>query len=207
MTQYEPGTYHPGPHSEWNCQLLQSTPAAKGKSGKIIKLDDLYNLPEGVVQKFQSGKSVLKISGAKVTSGASIKVPRGAAATIKETKVPPRNGHRDNIFAAGASNLQAPSVDKKVLVVRVKTATSSTTSSVDELSNNVFFDEHNLSTQFDACSYGKLTFSPLRQLNPGDPPLNAIGVYEVEVTKDTSHEGLRVRQGKPCFDLSICRAF
>ena len=35
--------------------------------------------------------------------------------------------------------------------------------------------------------------SPLRELNPdaGDPPLNAVGVYEVEVGSDTNHETLR----------------
>lgn len=192
MTQYEPGTFHPGPHSEWNCQLLQSTPAAEGNSGKIINLEDIYNLPEGTVQKFQSGASVLKIPGAQVTSE-SIKIPRGAAATIKETKAPIRSEISDNIFAAGESSIQAATIVKKVLVVRVKTPSSTTTPTADELSDAVFGtgsrgDLHNLSTQFDACSYGKLTFSPLRQLNPGDAPLNAVGVYEVEVSSDTNHE-------------------
>jgi len=50
----------------------------------------------------------------------------------------------------------------------------------------------NLKTQYDACSYGKLTFEPLLEMNPGDPPLDADGVYEVEIGNDIqNHEELR----------------
>ena len=114
VTQYEPGSYHPGPHSEWNCQLLQSTPAARGRSGKIIKLEDIYNLPEGTVQKFKSGGSVLKISGAQVSSD-RIKIPQGAAATIKETDALSDNGLPNNIFAMGASSAEAAMLIRKFL--------------------------------------------------------------------------------------------
>lgn len=180
LTQYEQSSFHPGPHSEWNCQLLSSTPAAMGKRGKIIKLNDIYNLPEGTVQKFKSGATVLTISGATVTS-AGIQISQGAQASILPTGIEARR-------------LQTDTVDKKVLVVRVKTWAATTTPSVRELSDSVFGssgDPVNLSTQYDKCSYGKMTFSPTR-LNDGDPTLRASGVYEVEIaTSSRDHEVLR----------------
>ena len=87
LTQYErggSGSYLP--HSEWNCQLLRNTPAAMGMSGRIVKLEDIYNLPEGTVQQFQSGSSVLKIPAAHVTSEEIITIPQGSAATIEANK-------------------------------------------------------------------------------------------------------------------------
>lgn len=199
VTQYDHDSYHPGPHTEWNCQLLSNTPAAKGKRGKIIKLDKLYNLPTGTVQKFKSGASVLTVSGATVNS-AGIHIPRGAAASVKESdereKLPTKIVRGDDGFlTSGKRKLQTGNVDKKVLVVRVKTLTSATTASADTISDEVFGtdgDPFNLSSQYEACSYGKLTMSPLKTLNPGDPALHADGVYEVEVTTSTTdHELLR----------------
>jgi hypothetical protein len=69
VTQYEQGgSGNYLPDSEWNCQLLQSTPAAMGMSGRIVKLEDIYNLPKGTVHQFQSGISVLKIPQVKKPS-------------------------------------------------------------------------------------------------------------------------------------------
>jgi hypothetical protein len=196
VTQYEQGSFHPGPHTEWNCQLLSSSAAAGGKRGKIIKLDKLYNLPDGTVQQFQSGSSVLTIPGAKVSS-AGIQIPMGAAATIDdstESKLPTKLVQAHTLFSHGGRKLQTSTVDKKVLVVRVKTQVATTTASVNELSDSVFGtygDPVNLSTQYDQCSYGKMTFSPTT-LNSGDPSLPAPGVYEVEIaTSSTDHEVLR----------------
>lgn len=181
VTQFDHESYHPGPHAEWNCQLLSSTPAAMGKSGKIIKLNHLYNLPEGTIQKFESGSSVLSISGAQVTA-AGIEIPKGAGATVLKTKIDTRR-------------LQTSGVKKKVLVIRVKTQAGTTTASADTISDKIFGtsgDPVNLSSQYDDCSYGKLTFSSLNRLNFGDPALDAPGVYEVEVATSTrNHEQLR----------------
>ena len=219
LTQYEPGTFHPGPNSEWVCQLLKDDPAANGKSGKILKLEDIYNLPEGIVQQFESAESLLTITGA-VVAGNSIKVPKGAAAKIekksKRTKgskggdndakgsqadtFDTAGGSRsiDNIFDIVGRRLQTDNVNKKVLVIRVKATggmTGETTSSAAEISNEVFGtagDPFNMVSQYAACSYNKLTFSPLMALNPGDPSLDAVGVYQVEVTApSTNHETLR----------------
>lgn len=199
MTQYEPGAFNPGPHTEWNCQLLKRTPAAKGKSGKIIKLVDIYNLPEGTLQQFESGASILKISGANVAS-AAVSVRKGAAATItsfRRNGPPTKISDNDNLFSAGERGLQTVNVNKKVLVVRVKTQSATTTATAAQLSDEVFGagpngDPFNLVTQYNACSYGKLTVSPLRKLNEGDPALDAPGVYEVDISSSiTNHEELR----------------
>ncbi len=159
-----------------------------GKSGKIVRLEDLYNLPEGTIQRFQSGKSVLTIPGATVTSEESIKIPQGAADTIEATKTDTGGDG----FHIGAAN-----VKKKLLVIRVKTRTSSTSATAAQLSDAIFGTgggKHNLASQYNACSFGKLTMSPLMSLNPrkGDPPLDAVGVYEVQVNTDSNPaEGLR----------------
>lgn len=181
MTQYEHDTFHPGPHSEWNCQLLSNSTAANGKRGKIVKINDLYNLPQDIVQNLESGGSVLSIAGATVTS-AGINVPVGAAASILPTEIE-------------TSPIGSGNVNKKVLVVRVKTSVDRTTATPSQLSDSVFGtsgDPVNLSSQYAACTHGKLTFSPLQKLNTGDPSLDAPGVYEVEVsTSSRDHEFIR----------------
>lgn len=170
------------PDSEWNCQLLQSTPAAMGMSGRIVKLEDIYNLPKGTVHQFQSGISVLKIPAAHITGEESIKIPQGSAATIEANEA----DANDDV------TIEPANVEKKLLVVRVKTEVSSTTSSAQRLSDSVFgtySDRHNLASQFSACSFGKLTMSPLQSLNRGDPSLPAVGVYKVTIdTRSTDHE-------------------
>jgi hypothetical protein len=183
VTQYEQGgSGNYLPDSEWNCQLLQSTPAAIGMSGRIVKLEDIYNLPKGTVHQFQNGITVLKISAAHITGEESIKIPQGSAATIEANEA----DANDDVA------IEPANVEKKVLVVRVKTEVSSTTSSSQRLSDSVFGiygDRHNLASQFSACSFGKLTMSPLRGLNRGDPSLPAVGVYQVSInTRSTDHE-------------------
>lgn len=125
VTQYEQGgSGNYLPDSEWNCQLLQSTPAAIGMSGRIVKLEDIYNLPKGTVHQFQSGITVLKISAAHITGEESIKIPQGSAATIEANEA----DANDDVA------IEPANVEKKVLVVRVKTEVSSTTSSSQRLS-------------------------------------------------------------------------
>lgn len=190
LTEHEPGTFHPGPDSQWDCQLLPWTPAAMGKSGKIVKLDDIYNLPEDTIQQFKSGGSVLTIPGATVES-AGIKFPLGAQAKVVELNV--TDG--DTLLSPGGGTFHPAAGNKKVLAIRVKTRSASTTASAAQLSDSVFGtsgDPMNLVSQYDACSYGKLTFSPLTSLNSGDPSLDAPGVYEVELdTSSMDHEYLR----------------
>jgi len=214
VTEYGEGTS--GPEYEWQCQLLQNTTAAEGKRGKILAFEDLENLEPGTVDQFESGWSLLTLLGVTTTSK-GIKIPKGAKATLVSTKGSKGSKGRkgevnkrsvgdnffdftegdaqteDNIFHFGGRRLQT--VARKVLVIRVKMPSSATTATVDQLSDSVFGtfgDQVNLKSQYDACSFGKLTFEPLLALNPGDPLLDADGVYEVEIGSDIqNHVDLR----------------
>lgn len=158
----------------------------------------MNNLPPGTVRKFKSGASVLSIPGATVNA-AGIHIPVAAAASVVDydakQELPTKIGHGDNFFASGSRKLEFGNIDKKVLVVRVKTWAGQTTATPNQLSDSVFGtdgDPVNLSSQYNACTHGKLTFSPIQSLNTGDPSLDAPGVYEVEVaTSTTNHETLR----------------
>lgn len=183
VTEYEPGTS--GPKYEWNCQLLKRSPASNGRSGKILKIQDLGRLPKGIVEQFESARSLLIIPGGTV-GAKNVQIPVGA--DIRVEQLPNADDSR---------RLATGNVNKKVLVVRVNAgpADATTTASAAGLSDSVFGtsgDPVNLASQYEACSYGKLTFSPLTSLNEGDPALDAVGVYEVNVTTSTmDHAQLR----------------
>lgn len=164
---------------EWECETMTNN----GRGiGKLLKFENLSNIPEHIMEQFDSGRTILTIPGATVVGN--------------NLRVPPANGLRDvtirkmNHRGSGGRKL-LQSGDKTVLVVRVKTngaLTSEPTSNAPRLGDSVFGtlgDPVNLRSQYEACSYGTITFSPTTSLSVSMP---APGVYEIEVTvADTSH--------------------
>jgi len=178
-TQYARGAANPGRpdfDQEWACQLLRRTEAADGKSGRIIKLENLENLPNEVsVDRLESGVDKLFIPSALVQKD-RVMIPEGAAVEVE--KLPTENGNR-RLLKSGI---------KKVLVVRVKDVGgvmgTETTPSAYDLSNEIFGtygDSMTMTSQFDDCSFGQFQLSPVKLWDPADPPLADVGVYQVDV--------------------------
>lgn len=191
ISEFEDGTSE----YEWNCQLLRRTPAAAGMSGMIRTIEGLENIPEAIFQKFQSAKTLVAIEGAIVTPKA-ILVPPGAIVRLE--KIP------DRVFDS-RRRLQTIG-NKKVIAIRVTSGKGKknpkTTATAAEMSEEIFGtggnDAVNLVSQFKACSFDQLNFSPLQALvGPNDPILPAAGtpgagVYEVTVDWGTGdHVALR----------------
>lgn len=143
-------------------------------NGEIFKLAQLDNLPEGVMMAFESGRSTLTIPGATV-EGNEIKIPPGAPGKVAKIERMDPDGGTRKLVQVG---------NKKVLVVRIKTTgglSSETTATAAQLGNSVFGtlgDTVTLASQYAACSYNTLTFSPL---TTSSVTLSAPGVYDIEV--------------------------
>ena len=216
LTEYEPGTFHPGPNSEWQCETTDD--------GRILELEDLYNLPEGVVPAFKSADTLLTIPGATTTSK-GIKMPKGAKASIKSTKASKgtktskgarvqnieSSGLQDNFFSTtsgtqdednffnfgGRRLAQTVDVTRTVLVVRVIASDGSSTATPAQLSDSVFGtdgDPVNLKSQYDACSYGKLNFIPAPDRTATGGGVDIVnGATEVSIATSVSQGDIVMR--------------
>lgn len=184
MIEYDPATPNPGgPESEWDCETLDEE--NKSSAGQILKLVDLENLPDGLLDKLESGKDILTIQDAVIT-GTNIRIPPGKSVVV--TKRPDK---QDN---GGRRLAETVDVTKTVLVVKVNAADGSSTDEPADLSNFVFGTEGvNLKTQFDACSFGKLTFDPAldRSSVVGPNILNGATEVNVNVPIADGHEFMR----------------
>lgn len=175
---YEKGAVNPGPPSEWECQLLEA-------NGHILKLEGLEDLdkPE-IVEDFISGVSRITIPGGAFDE-TSIYIPPNAEIVVDNSEAGNLDTNAtpsDNIFLDHMRRLLQG--NKKVIVIRIVDSRNiGPSSSVSQISDSVFGpnDPHNLVTRYNDCSFGKLKFEPLRQLNQGDPRLDALGAYEVKV--------------------------
>ena len=161
-----------GPDKVWECKTKETN----GKS-KILTLEDLENLPDEIKQQFESAGTTLTIPGAKVT-GNGIKIPKNVKAKIEKIK------KKDNrkLLQSG---------EKKVLVVRVTTTgLGAPSSTAARLGDSVFGtdgDLVNLRSQYNACSYGQLIFSPL---DPTNPNWSAPGVYDIQVSTSSTADAV-----------------
>ena len=75
--------------------------------------------------------------------------------------------------------------DKKVVAIRVVAPDASTTSSLSEMSDEIFgtgADAINLSSQYTACSHGKLNFLPFEGTANSGATVTG-GVYEVSISQ------------------------
>jgi len=184
--EYEPGTTNRGPEFEWECELLQRTPAAGGKSGQVLKLADQEYLPPGLLRQVKSGEDLLTIPEAIVT-GDSIRIPPGQDIKLEKN---PNKGDKDKTIDAGRRLLAETDI-RTVLVVKVIIFDQACSSTAEELSDSVFGtdgDKVNLASQYDACSFGKLNFvpTPNRTAIVGNAADIVNGATEVDLSADTS---------------------
>lgn len=170
LTEYE-GAH--GSEESWDCEL---------SDGSILTLDGLDELdsPE-IVGQFESGVSEITIPKG-VVSETSITIPPTSRIQVDSIQSNMNGTTTENIFQDQTRRL----VDgaRKVLAIRVTDSSGKSTSfNAQSLSDKLFFDSPNFCTQFDRCSYGKLTFEPTTSLLEDDPDLAAPGVYEITIPK------------------------
>ena len=194
--QYAEGTT--GPDRVWECETT-TTNGKKNEKSEILEMDNLDKLPDDIMAQFESAETLLTIPGAKI-AGTKLMIPN----EVKDAKIE----KMDTTGGGNRGRQLLQSGDKKVLVVRVKTTGSlqaEPTSTVKELGDSVFGtlgDAVNLKSQYDDCSYGNLTFSPLNETVY--PSLSAPGVYEIEVAVSGTSNGVvrnAVTASLPSFDF------
>ena len=152
-----------------------------GDESKQIVIEGYENVNEFMeLNSAVSGDSVLVMTNPEIqTDRVVVKVDDviGIEALDFDDSVdrkPPKKNSRK--LAAKAGNLTA-------LVIRVSTLDTTPTDSAQEISDDVFGDDWCLKTQYERCSYGKLT---IMEYVPGDSsgynvPTAAAGVVEVSV--------------------------
>lgn len=188
---YEKDAVDPGAPWQWECQLLQ--PFANRGNGNILELvglDDLDN--PNVVEEFLSGVTRISIPGG-VIKDSSIIIPKGTKIIIdtndRSPNITSNAATAENFFQDHRRRLAEGT--KRLIVIRVVDRNGvKTPSSLAQLSDSVFGtsgDPHNLASQYDACSYGKLRFEPVRELGRGDPRINVAGAYEVKISLSVSN--------------------
>lgn len=153
----------------------------------IVEISDIAKVPKDIIDEFESAETLLIVPGGGISAEGGLQIPKGASLRVEKiTSTRAKDSLR---------KIQVTRESRKVLAIRVKAGPDyMSEANATELSDSVFGtygDPVNLVSQFDACSFGKLTFSPVTMLNPGDPDLDAIGVYEVQVGNITDNNLLR----------------
>lgn len=175
--EHGPDVEHSDPYNtqDWGCIL-------KGTDSKV-RFVEIVNHSAGspIFAEAVSGKSVLVASEAIVdTIEPKMYIPRHASVELQEE---PRNGLNEE-RRVDEDNEPVDRV-MNALVVRVSAKDSSPPQNVKKLQNDVFLDEHCLSSQFEACSYGKL------KINPYEAPGVDGGVIEVALDYNLADNDLR----------------
>lgn len=185
VKEYEDGSSD----SEWHCQILERSTASNGIRGNIVPIADIGKIPKTLINQFESARTLLIVPGGTIGASGGLEVPNSNLIRVEKI---PDDGSR-------ARRLEGDNVNIRVIVIRVTAGTDpvySTTANATKISDRVFGtdgDEVNLVSQYEQCSFGKLTVSPVTALNDGDPTLSAPGVYEVQVssTDNTNNSILR----------------
>ncbi|KAL3910735.1 MAG: hypothetical protein SGILL_007576, partial [Bacillariaceae sp.] len=171
----EEGSDVPPPSEEsWSCELSREDRAMYG-----VRMVGINGVTKEWIDSHQpeSGTSVLIAREASIDSENGIlAVSDGAQVDI--VVQPEGNARRERKLAASTGNL-------KVLVVRVIASGTSPTTNKAQLIDDVFTDDANLQTQYEACSHGDLTIDPYVGSTDG-PTLTAAdsGVVDVSINAD-----------------------
>jgi len=178
---------------EVRCELLVDD-IAKADGHYIVPI---IGLESGILDSIESGVSTLVADGAVFLDGA-LHIPQGAMiefGSIDEYIDESNEADlaRWRMLRSRQKNRRLGITgEKKVLVVRADASDASTTANEQELSNNIFGtngDEVTLKSQYEACSYGKLTLKPYDgtsgvisvELEGGVTGLNKFSVEEAMV--------------------------
>jgi hypothetical protein len=159
--------------SSWACEM-------KGQDGAgFLKIK---NTPPGWEEKLKNRSGEFTLLADSLLDGDELVLPENANVNAI---LAPRGAGNNN---GNGRRLARVVGDKSVLVVRVIAQDFSTSSSVSDLSDNVFGtngDPVNLKSQYEDCSYNKLRF------NPTQDPRTTNGVYEVTISSFISRGNRR----------------
>jgi hypothetical protein len=153
VVDYENGS----DESFWDCELDEVDGAS------IVKIDGIDVRHFG--QKLVSGVTTLYAPGIRVAND--------------RAQVPP---NANPVFGRRSDGRRLATVtgDKSVLVLRIKAADATTSSSVNALGNEVFGTTGSLKSQYELCSNDQLRFVPAENTPVVSTVTN--GVYQVEIT-------------------------
>ena len=165
---------------------------------KKIKSGEAITIPKGVTLEAKSGKAQ--------TNGAKIKPSKEDKKSKKKEKEDKESKKKKNLFdrnLEGRTEEQQRNIDqlhrhlysttlgdKTVVAVRVETTDAIYSNSEDVLRREVFGiggDSFNLSSGYDQCSYGSLTFNPLASQSGANGVSIENGVVTISV--DVAAEG------------------
>ena len=182
---------HPDSHSEserhvWACKLQGDD--VKNAHARLVELDKAAKAALDKDPNIRSGHTTLMIDGAEITEDKTLKFPKGISITQhlgkKDAITSATNSRRRHHHRRGLNEVTTPDDGPhKVLAIRVEAKDSSTTASKNRLGDDIFGlgdDQINLSSRFDACSYGQLQFEPYNGATTGGPTITD-GVYELSM--------------------------
>ena len=151
----------------WSCKVFgEDAQSAGGESGKHSAYVEIQNfhIPHDTKHNILSGVTTL------MAGSDAIIHEDGKMILVDDAKL--EFGEAETSRRKSRYLVDTVDVTKTVLVVRVKASQESTTSSVNDLRNNVFGgggDIYNLKSQMEGCSYGRVKI---------EKPVDALGVID-----------------------------
>ena len=179
---YEEGYIPTETPRRWQCML--SKVDALASHILIVDLDGIDDDELDLDDNVLSGVTSLFVEGSQIIpSENKIIIPKNSKRTLEVAQEAATRQRK-------LSN--TPSVNS-VVAVRVIANDTSTTSSMEELRDNIFYDEVNLRTQYDACSYGHTKMEPFNGTTSTGYDVDR-GVVEVTIADNVSGKSLRTIQ-------------
>ena len=171
--------------------------------GRILDIEDADDADEEVKKRgrgwfkkhgYESGTTEIALTGR--VEGGKLKLKKLPQAEGKEGKNGKNGKNGNGNGLAKGKNKRSLEEDRRrlvtgektVLALRVVAPDSSTTSIESTISDEIFGtsgDNINLSTQYDACSYGKLTFVPFNGITSTGVSITD-GVATVDITQNVN---------------------
>ena len=158
----------------WQCMLSKQD--AMRSQAWIVDLDGINDDELDLDDNVESGKTSLFVKGSAIVPLENkIIIPTNRKRVLKQNDEATQNDR---------SLFSTPKVNS-VLAIRVIAADASTTSSMEEMRNNIFYDKVNLRRQYDACSYGYTQMEPFNGKTVTGYDVDR-GVVEVTVDNNIS---------------------
>ena len=145
----EKGAIPTKPPRRWQCMLSEQD-AMKSQTW-IADLDGINDDELDLDDNVKSGITSLFVEGSEIVlSESKIIIPTNGKKVLRQNDEVTRNKRSLSVGATVNS----------VLAIRVIAADASTTSSMEEMRDNFFYDELSLGRKFYACSYGRTQMEP-----------------------------------------------